>query len=225
MLIYYVYAYLRKTDNTPYYIGKGKRNRAFKGSHSVSIPKDLNKIVFLETNLTNIGACALERRYIKWYGRKGIDENGILRNITAGGDGNTGPRSEEWRKNHSLKLTGKKSPRKGIKINDTTNFKKTKEHKDKISNSKKGKYIGKNFWNNGFIQTVSYESPGPDWIRGMLPLADQLKEKRKIQSRGDRPKKYNRIHKTPLYFWNNGVINTRCEFSTGVNWTRGRLTK
>jgi hypothetical protein len=85
MYVYYVYAYLRASDNTPYYIGKGKGPR-YKERHSVSVPKDSSKIVFLETNLSNVGACALERRYIRWYGRKDMG-TGILRNKTDGGEG------------------------------------------------------------------------------------------------------------------------------------------
>jgi hypothetical protein len=107
LLVFYVYAYLRE-DGTPYYIGKGKDYRAYDHSkyHIIQPPKNKSRIVFLETNLSEIGAFALERRYIKWYGRKDLG-TGILQNRTDGGEGQSG--TIPWNKGKSCP-----NPLKGI---------------------------------------------------------------------------------------------------------------
>ena len=86
MYDYYVYAYLREKDYTPYYIGKGKGNRAYADNHYINLPSDKSKIVFYQKGLTNKDAISLEIAYIKLFGRKDIG-TGILRNLTDGGDG------------------------------------------------------------------------------------------------------------------------------------------
>lgn len=91
MLRFYVYAYIRSVDDqyglagSPYYIGKGVGYRAYNKNHLVEVPTNKSNIVFLETKLTEIGALAIERRLIRWYGRVDLD-NGILLNRSGGGD-------------------------------------------------------------------------------------------------------------------------------------------
>jgi hypothetical protein len=123
---YYTYAYLRE-DRTPYYIGKGKGNRAYKRTRKeLKSPKDKSRILILKQNLTEEEAFKHEIYMIAVFGRKDLG-TGILYNRTNGGEGSSGAlRSEELRKKISSSMKGRTF---------------TKEHLDKISKKLKGRKV------------------------------------------------------------------------------------
>ena len=97
MNTYYVYAYLRE-DGTPYYIGKGSGDRAWKkwGKKDIKPPRDSTRITIVENDLEETAAFDLERRLIAQYGRRDLG-TGILHNKTDGGEGSSGHKQGGWK--------------------------------------------------------------------------------------------------------------------------------
>lgn len=113
-MIYYTYAFLRE-DRTPYYVGKGKGNRAYGRRYKgTKPPKDKSRILILKQNLTEEDAFKHEKYMIAVFGRKDLG-TGILHNKTDGGEGASNDSEETRRKkSRSGKLNGmygrKRSP-------------------------------------------------------------------------------------------------------------------
>jgi hypothetical protein len=159
--MYYTYAYLRE-DGTPYYIGKGKGDRAYKHSLHRLKPPSEDRIKILKKNLTEVEAFEEEIRLIAEYGRKDL-ETGILRNMTDGGEGPSGRiNSPENRAGISKRMKGNTYAKNrkdltsiGKKISAAKKGKKfTKEHREALSKA----HIGENKKRDCYGKFVKNES-------------------------------------------------------------------
>ena len=185
---YYTYMYCRE-DGTPYYIGKGKGQR-INNPHRCGLPP-VERRKYLKTNLAEEESFRHEMYMIHVLGRKD-NGTGILRNLTDGGEGNSGciqseetvkkrvqsrrgyKPPEELKKRISKTLIGHKhSEETRKKISKTlTGYKRPKEVVDRMVETKKRNRIesGKTPW----------KKPPTKW-RGKLlsELTPEEKEERK----------------------------------------------
>lgn len=164
---YYVYAYINKKTKLPYYIGKGFGKRMYDShsKHGITTPRDIHYITILEESLSEIGALALERRYIQWYGRK--DNNtGILHNKTDGGESTLGHiKSPDQIEKHRNKIKGRLCWTNGIK---TVRSVLCPGNGWVRGNSQ----IGKKWWTNGIDEIWDRQCPS-GWIKGRIPKMKQ----------------------------------------------------
>lgn len=121
----YLYRHIRLDKNQPFYIGIGNDkyySRAFSKTGRNKFWKNIvsktdYEVEILVDGLTYEQACEKEKEFIKLYGRKDLSK-GSLCNLTDGGEGGYGAvRSDEFKKNASEKLKGKKN-RLGKKQSD-----------------------------------------------------------------------------------------------------------
>ena len=194
---FYTYAYLRE-DKTPYYIGKGQRDRIYsKKGRPCNKPKNKSRIIFLKQNLTEEEAFKHEIYMIAVFGRKDLG-TGILHNKTNGGDGTSG---EFVGESTRIKLSnihkGKKYWTDGKVTIKETECPGEGWVEGYVSNHRNSGY---KWWNNGTKEVMEKECPGEGWIVGRIKVPDE-----------------------EFRWWNNGIRNTFTKEYPGKDWTRGRI--
>lgn len=237
---YYTYAWLRE-DMTPYYVGKGIGNRAYRSHRrgdTYMSPPPRNRVLFLKRNLTEFDAYKHENYIITILGLK--SEGGILINMSYGGEGSSGRKPSDYCIQRSREANLGKTL--------------TEEHKKKVS----AQVSQRRWWNNGEIDKHTIECPGDGWVLGRLytknrEITEEFRKKCSESSIGrivgdetrqkisnlKKGKKLTDEHKKKIKeatkklgikppsskgkkWWNNGFIEKLCFECPADGWVRGR---
>jgi hypothetical protein len=212
---YYTYAWLRE-DMTPYYVGKGIRNRAYcphrRGDTYMS-PPPKDRVLFLKKNLSEFDSYKHENYIISILGLK--SEGGILINMSYGGEGSSGRKTTEYCIQRSREANAGKTL--------------TEEHKKKIA----GQVSQRRWWNNGEVDKHTIECPGDGWILGRLfskkcekYKTKEFAEKSRKNNLGkvvsDETKKKQSVIRKGRKWWNNGIKTKLSYECPGDGWVVGR---
>lgn len=149
--MYYIYLHVKKTNGEPFYVGKGKCNTIrYKSNHARNnfwcniVEKHDFDYIILETNLSHDDACAMEIYWISRIGRRDLN-NGLLCNLTDGGEGTAGRvvpiENRNWGiKNGFYGKTHSDETKKKVAIANKNRIWK-ESTRQKMSESRKGKPI------------------------------------------------------------------------------------
>ena len=212
---YYTYAWLRE-DRTPYYIGKGIGNRAYRthrrGDSYISAPPR-NRVIFLKKNLTEFDAYRHENYIISVLGIK--KDGGILINMSYGGEGSSGRKPSKY----CIQRTKESNIGKTL----------TEDHKKKVSQQ----VSQRRWWNNGKVDKHTIECPGDGWVLGRLfniksekYKTEEFAEKSRKNNLGkivsdETRKKQSNVRKGRKW-WNNGIQTKLSYECPGDGWVTGR---
>jgi len=109
---FYVYGHYRPNENIPFYIGKGKKDRAYSKHNRILhwnniVNKYGHEIKFIVRDISEEDSFWLEKQLIKAFGRIDLG-TGPLINLTDGGEGKSGHIcSEESKRKMSEAKQGK----------------------------------------------------------------------------------------------------------------------
>lgn len=126
---FYIYIHIKRTTGEPFYVGKGKgyraqdKNNRNKFWHNI-VKKHGYDIVILKDNIDEVTAFILEEYWIKFIGRRDLN-NGTLVNMSDGGDGEAG---KVLSIEHKAKIA---KAHEGKTCADTTKYKISIANKDK----------------------------------------------------------------------------------------------